>query len=444
MKPLLDAELAARVRCSLAALRCSGQPRLLWLSHALGGGVERHLNELVAAVAGRAWPLLLQPGTWPGGVVLRLPGVKGLGNDDEGLQLGFTWPQEYPLLQAWLQWLGVSRMHVHHLVGFPDAMIQALMGLDLPVDLTLHDHSILGSGANYPAGQLARTMQSLACRAQRIIVPSRSLADAVHKVLPGLDIRVQPHPDAEVDVPYPSPLPLRLSEQEVLRVLCLGTFTPEKGAVVLSRVARLAAKQGRPVEFQLLGDNLYPLPRSVQRFGAYLDADLDQLLRQKKPHLLWLPAQVPETWSYTLSAGLRAGLPILASDIGAISERLQGRPATRLLSPGSATDVWLEALLDMRAGLVRGLGKEPWPQLSVGAFYTGGSYLQHEQSEPLPESVPPPGLEAALSLGASRPGRWRRLVAYLARHSRKLPLLGRFLASASLRIRLKRVLIKSD
>ena len=45
-----------------------------------------------------------------------------------------------------------------------------------------------------------------------------------------------------------------------------------------------------------------------------------------QPDLVWFPAQWPETYSYTLSASLQAGLPVVAPDLGAFPERLDGRP----------------------------------------------------------------------------------------------------------------------
>src|SRR2546427_7883740 len=52
-----------------------------------------------------------------------------------------------------------------------------------------------------------------------------------------------------------------------------------------------------------------------------------------QPDLAWFPAQWPETYSYTLSACLAAGLPIVAPEIGAFPER--DRKSTRLNSSHS-------------------------------------------------------------------------------------------------------------
>ncbi|HWQ94627.1 MAG TPA: glycosyl transferase family 2, partial [Gammaproteobacteria bacterium] len=59
--------------------------------------------------------------------------------------------------------------------------------------------------------------------------------------------------------------------------------------------------------------------------GAYTHDELPNLLARANPHLAWFPAQVPETYSYTLSECLRAGLPAVCPNLGAFSERLAGR-----------------------------------------------------------------------------------------------------------------------
>ena len=58
--------------------------------------------------------------------------------------------------------------------------------------------------------------------------------------------------------------------------------------------------------------------------------DLPRLIARVRPHVIWFPGQVPETYSYTLTAAIAAGLPIVASGIGSFPERLEGRPLTWL------------------------------------------------------------------------------------------------------------------
>jgi glycosyltransferase involved in cell wall biosynthesis len=49
--------------------------------------------------------------------------------------------------------------------------------------------------------------------------------------------------------------------------------------------------------------------------------------------MVWLPSIWPETFSYTLSIGLEAGVPIAAFDIGAIADRLKALELDQYLMP---------------------------------------------------------------------------------------------------------------
>ncbi len=75
----------------------------------------------------------------------------------------------------------------------------------------------------------------------------------------------------------------------------------------------------------------------IEVTGEYQEADLPALLAKVKPHVVWFPAQWPETYSYTLTAAIDAGLPIVATRIGAFPERLEGRPLTWLVDPEASS-----------------------------------------------------------------------------------------------------------
>ena len=68
---------------------------------------------------------------------------------------------------------------------------------------------------------------------------------------------------------------------------------------------------------------------------------------------MWFPAQWPETYSYTLSAAIDAGLPIVATRIGAFPERLEGRPLTWLVDPEAPAEEWLAVFDKVRGELAR-------------------------------------------------------------------------------------------
>ena len=67
---------------------------------------------------------------------------------------------------------------------------------------------------------------------------------------------------------------------------------------------------------------------------------------------MWFPDQVPETYSYTLSVALASGLPIVASALGALPERLAQHPR-------AATVPWNAAPADWNAALLGAAGERP-------------------------------------------------------------------------------------
>ena len=82
--------------------------------------------------------------------------------------------------------------------------------------------------------------------------------------------------------------------------------------------------------------------------GGYAEADLPALLARLQPDLVWFPAQWPETYSYTLSACLQAGLPVVAPNLGAFAERLGGRPWSWILPWDMPAPEWLATFIQLR------------------------------------------------------------------------------------------------
>jgi glycosyltransferase involved in cell wall biosynthesis len=135
----------------------------------------------------------------------------------------------------------------------------------------------------------------------------------------------------------------------VTRVVTLGRLSPEKGLHVVVACAEDARARGLPLSFRVLGAVSGPvtqrpqLPLSVQ--GEYGDADLAGLIAAERPDVIWFPSQVPETYSYTLSAAIVAEAAIVASELGAFPERLAGRPRVSLVPWNATPAEWNAALL---------------------------------------------------------------------------------------------------
>ena len=350
-----DPAQAARLTVDVARLRASGLPGVLCVLHnAVGGGTERHVHELSQALRGLVNVLALQP-SQGGETILQwvAPG--------EAFRLGFRLPGQYDELVATLKCLGVAHVHYHHLLGHSPSVWGLPRSLGVTHDFTAHDFYALcpqitltawdnrycgEEGVEQcrqclqrspaPGGVSIETWRDgyrpLLEQARYLITPSADTATRMRRYFPQAPIRHVPHTDMEQAPPAPA-LQAAVGDR-ALRIVLLGALSPIKGADVLEATAIEAARRGLPLEFHLLGfayRSLQKPPRArLTVHGQYEEADLPALLSWLKPDVAWFPALWPETYSYTLSACLKAGLPIVAPDLGAFAERLSGRAWTWL------------------------------------------------------------------------------------------------------------------
>lgn len=361
-----------RFAIAMALFRASGLPTILLLSHHLDGGVRRHVHDIVQRDAGQANYLVLEPGSR--GVVLSVPALPGL-------------PQLVLAAERWrdvaaaARSAGVTRVHIHHLMGM-DLDVQALISeLAVQFDVTLHDYFAicpqvtllpwsagLYCGEPGPSGCDACIAQRPSHgatdilswrllwawqfhRADRVFVPSQDALDRLRRFGLGERAVLAPHETVAAG-PWPIHPPGRLGKR--LRVAVLGVLANHKGAHLVASVA-MAADPAR-LEIQLIGDVDESFPVAARRHmtihGRYQEGELAALLARYRPHVIWFPAAWPETYSFTLSAAIEAGLPVVASEIGAFPERLAGRPLTWLIPPTLDPGAWL-ALFDRAAAALR-------------------------------------------------------------------------------------------
>jgi glycosyltransferase involved in cell wall biosynthesis len=187
-------------------------------------------------------------------------------------------------------------------------------------------------------GAWRATFGALLRGAERVFGPSHDVERRIARYFPGLSITVLPHAEAALTTPG-----------RVTRVVTLGRLSPEKGLRVVVACAEDARARGLPLSFRVLGAVSEPvtqrphLPLSVQ--GEYGEAELGGLIAAERPDVIWFPSQVPETYSYTLSAAIVAEAAIVASELGAFPERLAGRPRVSLIPWDATPAEWNAALL---------------------------------------------------------------------------------------------------
>ena len=120
-------------RVDLARLAASPRPAILFVSHAWGGGVRRHMNDLAALVQDRADVLYLEPAA-ADAVKLHWPRA------GEAFAAWFRLPGDWAALVGTLRAIGIARMHFHHVHDLPRSILELPRAADVPYDCTLHDY----------------------------------------------------------------------------------------------------------------------------------------------------------------------------------------------------------------------------------------------------------------------------------------------------------------
>ncbi len=391
-----------RLALDAARIQSEGPPVVLAVLHDRAGGTVRHVRELAAHLQGRAQFLTLSPA--PGGsVILRMAG------ENEGFELSFRLADQWDDLLAVLRALGVCHVHYHHLLGHGQQVRDLPALLDVPYDFTAHDYfsycthiTLTGSDGRYagepapgqcacctpgmPAPQLLPGVASVAewrganarllAGARQVLAPSQDAARRIAAFAPAARVRAVPHTDIAPGTLLPVPTPQPLQGSRPLKVAVIGALSAIKGADVLEAAALEAARQGAPVEFHLLGygyRHLRTQPRArLTTYGQYKEEDLPGLLEWLQPDIVWFPAQWPETYSYTLSAALQAGLPVAVPDIGAFAERIAGRAWSWVCPWGLNGKAWVEFFTALRA--------QHFIQASPPAFATNASGFATDES----------------------------------------------------------------
>jgi GT2 family glycosyltransferase len=357
-----DPARAARVRAWLRLFAAQKKPKVLMISHKLSGGVQQHVDELATVFADRALFLFMMPDQ--DGHSVRLSCCDG----DERLRDGlfFNIDTEYRKLLELLIGLGISRVHFHHTMGLPTRLWKLAEDLGCEYDLTIHDYYLVNGNPSltdkegryvsdsdprfdelcaghrplpegYDADLWRKNQKMIVEDAARVIFPSLDCSNRFRKFFNVRNAVVAWHPDYTNSAPYPAPQ-WHFPTDRPLRVLVLGALSKEKGADVLENVA--AALLGENIVFHLLGYAYKRLGSGVVSHEPYDNKDIFKLIDGVNPDVVWFPAMWPETYSYTLSIALHRGVPIVAPNIGAFVERVQGRPHTAVVDWNSSITQW--------------------------------------------------------------------------------------------------------
>ena len=305
---------------------------ILHVTSLFGGGVDRHVRDIVSTVAR---PQLI----WHAG-----DGVDVI--EDAGRFFPLATGAVGEALAGWLRSRCVGLVHLHQLTRDPRERAEwACRALGVPRIATLHDILFLHADAFSAEDPLAPDPAWLAetsrvlRESQAVLAPSRFVADLAAHHVPGLAVEVVPNGTAE-------PLSNQIKKPNLIRkgfarerpgrvVALLGALGPHKGSDLVEEVvARLEGSDIALVAIGYLDRQLYPgwrIPGRLYVHGAFAEGEAPGLLRAYGASLVLMPNTAPESFSYALSDAWTAGVPVLAAPRGALAERIQAHGGGWLL-----------------------------------------------------------------------------------------------------------------
>ena len=213
-----DAALDARVRCDVQLLGLTDAPRILHVTHNMGGGVEQHVRDLATACAAKDNSLHL---------VLRPWGEDGyrlerIGGDGEFRKL-INAELARELIPGFLAAARIQRIHFHHYAGVSDWVLALPDELEVFYDVTVHDFVSVCPQFHFqePSGRYCGRPSAEDCnrciagrpnhlgldisawrslfsshfsKAERVICPTRYVARVIGEYFPTVSPEVLAHP----------------------------------------------------------------------------------------------------------------------------------------------------------------------------------------------------------------------------------------------------------
>lgn len=337
---LRDPLCEIRLKIALAVYSTASRPAFLFITHNMGGGTKKCVVEMASSWIDKGYQVfILQP--FGGRVLL---------SHAEETEFSFVFDllKDYDLLLDLCRCLRIGLIHYHNILGYAETVRNLPSDLGCPYCITVHDYYFIcprvslsrngryceEKGVEYCSECLSRNPKSFTTDivgwrernflflqgADKISVPSFDTMKRMKRYFPSLSYYCVPHPETAVSNFF---IPFYYDSS--FRIGVVGAVSQIKGADLLYSCVRDAKRRRLPLDYMVIGYTYRQKKSSgmLRITGEYREDDLKQLISREKPDILFFPGQVPETFSYTLSSAILAGLPMLVTDIGAVEERVR-------------------------------------------------------------------------------------------------------------------------
>ena len=326
---------------------------ILIFTHNRGGGTERCVRDSIFQHLRNGFGVfIIRPNHNGNDFSISHPIIKCLPNLPK---VNFNDTNELTMI---INRLNITDLHIHSLVDWPETSPEKILSLTklnkIELSFFVHDYTPLCPFINLAdkKGYYCYEPEEIECnkcissrkpsllikdisvwrdRYERLLLESKFVyapnIDVIQRFrmyFPKVGYTLQAHEDLDksmIKIKHP-----KLDIDESLHVVVIGYIGIIKGFNLLRFCSIDVNKKALPIRFSVLGFSINDAKlKSAGVFvkGRYLEQHGLNKLESMNAHAVWLPSIWPETYSYTLSLALKAGLPVLAFDFGAIANRLR-------------------------------------------------------------------------------------------------------------------------
>ena len=258
--------------------------------------------------------------------------------------------------------LDISLVHINHLINHSFDLIKYIDEKSIPFLVNLHDFYYICPSIHLVDGNCQycsfrcdgcrgiskdssitndeilnrwrKSTEMMLSKSSVNIAPTQSVIDTYHQIFPDLDnFKVIEH---GVDVNRSSFKPQLTSKP--VKILVPGHVSPHKGSLLIRELKEM--DKANNLELHFLGTTIPNLNSCGVNHGKYERKDFNSLVTEISPSFSLILSTCPETYSYTLTESWMAGLPVIASDLGALAQRISSTDAGWLVDYRNVEDVY--------------------------------------------------------------------------------------------------------
>ena len=256
--------------------------------------------------------------------------------------------------------LNIDLIHINHLINHTFDISTIAEKLEIPIILSIHDYyyicpsiHLVNNNHEYcqqkcqknewtcqciptqTPQQLEATVKNWQKQSQKflkkctkIITPSKSTTTIYINQYPELKDKITTITHGR-DLPHPTKIKPVDKIKKPIRILFPGYIGTHKGSLLIKKIKEQDTEN--QLELHFMGTTYPTLKKYGKNHGRYTREEFTTYVKNINPHFIGIFSTVPETYSHTLTESWNTGTPVIATQLGALEERIKQNKAGYLI-----------------------------------------------------------------------------------------------------------------